>query len=67
VGVESSEAESFWLHAAIEQGTTDRNLEHRKFYTETKMFFTVSVMEPWNRLPRGCRISFFGDIQDLPE
>jgi len=42
VGVESSEAESFWLHAAIEQGTTDRNLEHRKFYTETKMFFTVS-------------------------
>ena len=39
---------------------------HRKFCTNMwKNFFTVRMMEHWNSVPRGCGVSFYGDIQDL--
>jgi len=44
-------------------------LKHRKLHLNMrKNFFTLRVMEHWNRLPRevGCGVSFSGDIQDLP-
>jgi len=41
--------------------------EHRKFHTNLqKNFFMVRVTEYWNRLPRGCGVSFNGDIPDSP-
>jgi len=43
-------------------------LKHRKFQLNMrKNFFTLRVMEHWNRMPRrSCGVSFSGDIQDLP-
>jgi len=43
-------------------------LKHRKFHLNMrKNFFTLRVMEHWNRLPqRGCGFSFSVDIQNLP-
>ncbi|GAB0186281.1 mitochondrial enolase superfamily member 1 [Grus japonensis] len=46
--------------------TRGNKLEHRKFHLHMrKNFFTLRVPEPWNRLPRGCGVSFSGDIQNL--
>lgn len=39
-------------------------LVHRKYHTNMQNFFTVRVMEHWNRLPRGCGLSFYRDIRD---
>ena len=58
------------LFSAVHSNWTRSNglkLEHRKFHTNMwKNFFTVGVMEHWNRLPiEGVGVSFSGDIQDL--
>ena len=38
-------------------------LEHRKFHTNMgRNFSPVRVREPWDRLPRGCGVSFSGEI-----
>jgi len=43
-------------------------LKHRNIHVNMrKNFFTLRVMEHWNRLPREvCGFSFSGDIQDTP-
>ena len=60
------------LFSVVPSNSTRGNghkLKHRKFQLNMrKNFFTLRVMEPWNRqaAQRGCGVSFSGDIQDPP-
>mgnify|MGYP001864532073 CR=1 FL=1 len=45
--------DSSWWCVAVGQGVNFRKLEHKKFCTNMRnSFFTVRMMEHWNRLPR---------------
>ena len=65
-GRQMDEAQLFSVVCSDKTRGSGLKLEQWKFHTNMwKNFFTVRMMEHWERLPRGCVVSFYGDRQDL--